>query len=357
MAYLSRCAQSAAFALTFGLIAACAQTLDQAAAQLASRMGAGLPAGSTLSLTVESFSPLPAPLVTRVREAIRSAIVNSGLRLDTNSPTASQVTISENARGFLLIARTPAAGGTRTAMVPWTIRPSEPSQVRASISRTLILEHSSPVLDISLTNNGTELWVLEPDQLVHFRNEGGAWRADRNTSLPLARPPARDARGRLTPDPRLPDTSSAWPLDARHTVRWAAGRNYFLDDSGGFFSAASMEGLELKSGLDGRTRVTSSAGQLLAKIDDWGSDLAAMQGSCGEPFLLAGPKTDGGEFDRLQAYRFADGQPIPSGEPLAFYGVLTALWPAESPAQVTAVVHNRKTQQYEVYRVAISCGN
>ena len=101
--------------------------------------------------------------------------------------------------------------------------------------------------------------------------------------------------------------------------------------------------------------MTSSSGQVLAYIDDWGSDLAAIQGSCGQSFLVAPAKSD--SFERLQAYQLTDGQPLPSGEPLTLSGPLTALWPSESAAQVTAVIHNRKTRQYEAYRIAISCGN
>ncbi len=353
----SRCLTTAAFLLTITLVCASAQTLEQAASQLASRVAAAVQMKSGLSLGIENLSSLTVTEVVRVRDALQTELIRSGLQLDSNSLALIQITISENPRGFLLISRTPVQDGFKTMMVPWTIRPARPATARSVLSKTLILEHSSPVLDITLTNNGTELWVLEPANLLHFVKSGDAWTARRTTAISLARPPSRDPRGRLTPDPRLADTSSPWPLDASHTVRWAAGRNYFVDDNGGFFSTATIDSFEFKAGLDGRTRMTSPTGQPIANIDDWGSDVAAVQGSCGQPFLLAAAKVDGEGFDRLQAYQLTDSQPVPSGDPLSFPGLLTALWPAETPAQVTAAVYNRKTQKYEVYRIAISCGN
>jgi hypothetical protein len=140
-------------------------------------------------------------------------------------------------------------------------------------------------------------------------------------------------------------------------VRWAPGRNFFSDEPVGFYSAASIDDFDLKAGIDGRTRVTNSTGQLVSTLDDWGSDIAAVQGSCGQWFVLASAKTERDGVDRLQPYQFTDAQPFPSGEPLSFAGAITALWPAETGTQVTTVVHNRKTGKYEVYRVEIGCGN
>ena len=354
---VSRRLKTAAILITFTLVCASAQTLDQAASQLASSIGSAVQIKSGLSLGIENLSSLTIPEVTRVRDTIQAELIRAGLKVDSNSLTLIQITISENARGFLLIARTPAPDGVKTAMVSWTIRPARPSTARTALSKSLILEHSSPVLDIALTSNGAELWVLEPARLLHFVKNAEAWTADRTTPLSLARPLSRNPRGRLTPDPRMPDISSPWPLDSSHTVRWAAGRNYLFDDSGSFFSAATIDNFEFKAGLDGRTRMMSPAGQLIANIDDWGSDLAAIQGSCGQPFLLATAKTERDGLDRIQAYQLSDSQPVPSGDPLSFPGLVTALWPSETPAQATAVVHNRKTQKYEAYRIAISCSN
>ena len=352
---VSRRLKTAVILITFSLVCASAQTLDQAASQLAARVAAAIQAKSGLSMGVENLSSLTIPEVTKVRDAIQSALARAGLAIDSKALPLLEITISENARGLLLIARVPSTNGIQTVMVPWTVRAARSPAARAVLSKRLILEQAYPVLDISLTAGGTELWVLEPARLAHFEKNADAWNADRTTAIPLARPAGRDPRGRLTPDPRLPETSSPWALDARHTVRWAAGRNYFVEEGGGFYSTATVDDVEFKAGLDGRTRMTSPTGQVLAQIDDWGSDLAAIQGSCGQAFLVVAAKTDGSE--RLQAYQLTDNQPAPTGEPLHFSGPITALWPSESVAQVTAVVHNRKSGQYEAYRIAISCGN
>jgi hypothetical protein len=130
-----------------------------------------------------------------------------------------------------------------------------------------------------------------------------------------------------------------------------------MDEPAGFYSVASIGGFEFKTGLDGRARMNTSSGQLIANIDDWGSDIAAIQGSCGQPFLIASSKTEREGLDSLQAYQLIDAKLVPSRESLSLPGPVTALWPSETPAQVTAVVHNRQTGNYEAYRVAIACGN
>jgi hypothetical protein len=357
MVSASRCFLASALLLNFTLANAAAQSLDQAASQLAARIAAVVPAKTGLALGVENLSSLPTPEVAKVRDVIQSELMRAGLQFDSNSPTLIQVTISENARGFLLIAQTPSPDGTKVSMFPWVVQQMHPAVARSVITKTLVMEHPSPILDIAVTNDGAELWLLEPARLLHFTKNAGAWTRDRDTTIPLTRPPPRDARGRLTPDPRLPDSSAAWQLDARHSVRWATGRNFFMDEPAGFYSVASIGGFEFKTGLDGRARMNTSSGQLIANIDDWGSDIAAIQGSCGQPFLIASSKTEREGLDSLQAYQLIDAKLVPSRESLSLPGPVTALWPSETPAQVTAVVHNRQTGNYEAYRVAIACGN
>ena len=121
MAYSSRCVKTAAFLLTFGLLPAGGQTLDQAASQLAPRIAAAIPAKSSLSLSVENLSSLTVPEVTKVRDAIQSALARAGLAIDSKALPLLEITISENARGLLLIARVPSTNGIQTVMVPWTV--------------------------------------------------------------------------------------------------------------------------------------------------------------------------------------------------------------------------------------------
>jgi hypothetical protein len=353
----SRCLSAAVFLLNLMPGCAFAQTLDEAVSQFVTQIAAGVPAKTGLSLGIENRSSLAAPELAKVRNALQTGLARAGLQMDSKSPALLQVFISENARGFLLIAQMPSQDGTKVAMAPWMRENTQPIAPLTVARKMLIIEHPAPVLDVVLANNGTELRVLEPGRLLYFVKSAESWNLDRTTGIPLAGPLPRDARGRLTPEPRFADSSTPWPLDSRHLVRWAPGRNYFADEPIGFYSAASIDNFDLKAGTDGRTRVSNSTGQLVATLDDWGSDIAAIQGSCGQWFVLASAKTEREGVDRLQPYQLTDAQPTPSGEPLAFAGAITALWPAETGTQVTAVVHNRKTGNYEVYRVEIGCGN
>ena len=121
MPYASRRLMTAAFLLTFTLVSANAQTLDQAASQLASRVAAAVQPKSAITLGVENLSSLTLPEVVRVREVIQTELIRSGLQLDSNSLTLIQITISENARGLLLIARTPAQEGVKTIFVATSV--------------------------------------------------------------------------------------------------------------------------------------------------------------------------------------------------------------------------------------------
>src|SRR4051812_46888519 len=351
-----RCFSATLFIVNMTLGCAAAQTLDQAVAQLGAQIASNGTTKSGLSLDIENISSLPAPEVVKVRDALQLELKRDGLSFDSNSLALIQVTISENARGFLLLAQTPSGDGMKVSMAPWTLHATQTPVARAAIGKTLVLEHPAPVLDIAVTNNGTELWLLEPARLVHFTRAGESWVSDRNNVITPAKPLPRDLRGRLNPDPRLPDSGSAWALDARHTVHWIPGRNFFADESGEFYSIANVGKVEFKAGLDGRTRMTTSDGQLIGNIDDWGSDIVAVQGSCGEWFVLPAAKTERDGPDHLQAFQVTEGMPIASGEALEFSGPITALWPSETPAQATVVVRNGKAGKYEVYRVAIACG-
>ena len=182
-----RSLRSAAILAIFLLGNACAQTLELAAAQLSVRLSAVLNVKTGMNLGIENVSSLSAAEAAKAGDAIRSELTRAGVQFDTNSLALIQISIAENARGFLLIAQE----GTNVVMVPWSGPPVLSTADRAIMGKTLVLEHAAQILDISLTNNDTEFWVLEPARLVHFTNA----LADRSTPLPLARPISRDARG------------------------------------------------------------------------------------------------------------------------------------------------------------------
>jgi hypothetical protein len=70
--------------------------------------------------------------------------------------------------------------------------------------------------------------------------------------------------------------------------------------------------------------------------------------------LVTTPATDDSQ-DHLQAFEVSTGTDSPASEPLLLPGSVTALWPSESPDQVTLVVHNSQTGMYEASRISLAC--
>ena len=61
------------------------------------------------------------------------------------------------------------------------------------------------------------------------------------------------------------------------------------------------------------------------------------------------------DHDQVQAFEIAGGQASAASEPLAMPGTVTALWPAETRGQVTLVVRNSQTGDYEASRLGLAC--
>jgi hypothetical protein len=123
--------------------------------------------------------------------------------------------------------------------------------------------------------------------------------------------------------------NETWP-DAQ--VRWITDRNELESDAvkGPFYTTAQG---------------------LLGGAEGWGSDIAAVEDPCaGGPAVIAsGAATD---HDEVRAY---NSPATPTSEALPLPGPVTALWPAEKLGQVTLVVHNLQTGEYEASRLGLAC--
>ena len=136
-------------------------------------------------------------------------------------------------------------------------------------------------------------------------------------------------------------------------MHWVNGRNVlesegvrtaaFYNEAGGWF--ASSDG-----------KIENRAGEAVAGTAGWGSDLAALESSCGpQRYVIAASAGDSSDRDQVQAFSIADDQPAVASAPLPLAGAVTALWPAERPGHVTLVIRNAKTGNYEASRLALAC--
>ncbi len=285
--------------------------------------------------------------------------------------------VAENPRGLLLVAEVSAKDARQVAMLPWIrVIPAE-AKPRIRIVARPVWSQDEPVLDLALLDSGSQLLVLSPGRVVAYRMVDGKWMAAGQASLSLARPVARDPRGRLAISggslrAYLPGTTCTadssdslrftcaanneeWPLNPRDPafeVRWITDRNVLESPGapGEFFNAAAG----LFASVDGQVRNRQQ--KQLAGAERWGSDLASIENPCGSGTLVvASAADDAGTDDHVQVFETTGGQAATASEPLALPGTVTALWSTETPGEATLVVRNSKTGTYEASRLGLAC--
>ncbi len=352
-----------AFALFLGLAAAAAQPppetsqpMTEAAAQLASRTSSLLPRRPTVSLEQQNLSGLSEREWLSFRSLFEAELRRAGVEI-SSAPSAEprlRITLSDNARGLLFVAEVISPDNRQIAMLPWSKPAATEEKPRVSFTKRLLWTQPEPILDVLLSDPNTML-VLSPSKVTGFRFAAANWTLSATASLVLPRPIPRDPRGRIEStsggfraylpgatctgafQPDLKVTCEAgnetWP-DAQ--VRWISGRNLLESDAvkGPFYSTANRVFMM----ADGRTTAPEA----------WGSDIASVQNTCGAAVIATSTSTD---RDSVQAYQ--NGTPVSDALPSP--GPITALWPSETSGEVTLVVHNLQTGNYEASRLGLAC--
>jgi hypothetical protein len=240
-----------------------------------------------------------------------------------------------------------------------------------------ILEQPEAVLDMLLVDSGSRLLVLSQSKVSSYKLAGGKWTLTAIAGVSWTRPLPRDQRGRLENGPDgfrvfVPGTSCSgmllpefkitcatgndtWPLNPRDpslAVRWVTDRNFLESDNArGSFYAAAAGWFSTSEG-----RILNPTGELLAGSDGWGSQISSIENPCGSGWmLLVSAAGDAQDRDQIQAYEVTDGQVLAASETISLPGSVTALWPAETPAQATIVIRNSKTGNYEASRLGVAC--
>jgi hypothetical protein len=363
-----------AFALLFGTVLGTAQpapaapramteATTEAAAQLASHTSSLLPRHATVSLDLQNLSALPAVEWSNFRSLFEAELRKAGIEVAAGTPAEPRVriTLAENARGLLLVAEITSGDKRQIAMLPWNPPPSPEEQPRMALTKKFLWAQPEPILDVMLLDSDTEMLVLTVNKVASFRLSGGHWTPGASASLVLPRPIPRDPRGRIesAPDgfraylpgatctgilqsdlnlqPDLKVTcapgNETWP-DAR--VRWITDRNLLESDAA-------------------KTPFYTTANGLFGGAEGWGSDIAPVNAgkdagkddACGG--IIASSNTD---HDSVRVYTT---QALAESDALPLPGPVTALWPAETRGQVTLVVRNAQTGEYEASRLGLAC--
>lgn len=391
----------ALIAMCVGITAAAfaADPSVEASRKLAAQVAAKVGAGSAIALNVRNLSSMPAGRFSDLQGTIQAELWAQGMQAVEKGRAVAEVevTVSENARGYLLVADIHQGQNEDVVMTP--LARSTPGAPPAGgtmmvLRKTPLLSQAAQILDAAQlpTGGSPQLLVLDTEKITLYAVRDSGAQVIAEQAIHAARNWPRDVRGRLVVrrdhlfDAYLPGTvcSSAgqsvqgtqcrasddpWPLEAGEVTTtgfYAAARNYFTGtlsgsaaqgrDVGPFYAAAVLPQASYFTGVDGTVRVLAAGRVLSTGIGGWGSDIAALNSGCGSGWqLLATSTADFTTADSVQAYDVSASDAVPVSQRLEFPGPVTALWTSADHASAVAVAHNLNTGQYEAAILTIAC--
>ncbi len=289
-----------------------AETLDEAVRNLAQRVAPHLAANETARVEARNLSPLADAEIPKAQAALQRA-----LRKRVRRPVVVDVllTISENVKGYLLVAEIRKGEQREVEMVRYQPDAAPPVEALLPLEKRLVWEQAGPILDLALS--GDRLLVLSPEQVTRYQRLEGRWNARESASV--AAPPMRDPRGRMEV------------------------ANGALKVS---LPGAACEGTVDPLSLDCEPDTTGLAPA--AAPASLGDTVAA----CGTEVLASGPGPMDAE-DTVALYDISGSQPAALSETVRFRGPVTALWPAAGGS--LAVIRNLSTGRYEAYLLTVDC--
>jgi len=331
-----------------------AQPMPEAAAQLASRTSSLLPRHATVSLELQNLSARPAADGANFRSLFEAGLRKAGIEIASGAAAEPRVriTLSESARGMQLVTDITSGENRQVAMLPWSPPQSAGEKPRITLTKKLLWTQPEPILDILLLDSNSQMLVLSVSKVASFRLSGGNWMPGASASLVLPRPVPRDPRGRIerTPDgfrAYLPGATCAGALQPDLKITCAPGNETWPDAQVRWITDRNV----LESDAVKGPFYTTAQG-LVGGAEGWGSDIASIQGTCGTAIIAALITTSAAtDRDSVQAYQNS----TPLSDALPLPGPVTALWPAETPGQVTLVIRNAQTGEYEASRLGLAC--
>jgi hypothetical protein len=331
-----------------------AETLEDAARALAKSVAARLAPNQTAHVTTRNVSSLGRADVTRAQSNFEQAV-----RRRVRNPVTIEITltISENLKGYLLIADFKPGAERIVEMEPYRPEPAGASARPAlTIGKRMLWEQAPPILDIAVFDE--QMLMLDTIGVTRYDRHDGKWTAAESASLPSA---VRGPRGRIevadeSLTVELPGATChgtwkpALELHCESGAVFTAGRNT-LEAAIPFFSDAQIGGVHLVAEPDGRTHIYDATQTASGTIDDWGSDIATLATCAGPRVAVTGAGESG---DTVTVYDLVHAVPIRVSDSVDFPGPVTALWPSKSGA--FAVVRNLATGRYEAYGLTVDCG-
>ena len=319
-----------------------AQSWDEAVRALAPKVTAHLAANETAHVTSRNLSSLSQSDAARVQAALER-----GLRRRVRNPAAVDValTISENVRGYLLVAQ------IRQDVEIAGFRMEVPRELpRAAIAKRMLWEQDAPILDVLVMDD--QMLILDTNGVARYDHRSKV----EGLQMPSALP--RDARGRMqvanesltveVPGSTCRGTWKPLALTCESGGEFSSARNT-LETAGSapYFSRVRIGETDAVAEVDGRTHLYYASHNPIATIDEWGSDLAA---ACASTRILASGAGDRESRDSVALYEIVKQAPARVSDPVEFPGPVTAL------TSSLAITRNLSTGGYEAYSLTVDCG-
>jgi hypothetical protein len=349
---------------------------------------------SAVLVSFENISSSPAADLDSLKRAVLDNFQKAGVRLVKPEFALAEIriTFSEDWQDHVWVAEIRQGPASQTVIRRFAKLPKTTSS-RApllTIRKNLVWQQEGPILDFAM--DGPNLFVLEPDQLTIYINDGGKWRARETLAISHDRAWPRDLRGRIhvsgsqitayfpgtlctgsgsPPALQCRNGDDPWQLDqGKLAAFFSPARNFFTGVLAGqsagesvppFFSGAVLETSDSRqwifAGIDGHARIyLNNLASPVAIVNNRGSDIAAVQSNCGsgKQILVSAPG-DLTRNDSLEAVEIQNREAVPVSSASELSGPLIALWPGEN-GMVHGIVLSLATGRYEAWSFGVGCG-
>jgi hypothetical protein len=340
-------------------------------------------------LNLENVAGLGAEDASTLQGQFQSELTHRGfeIKADSSAETRIQITLSQGAESYVLVAEIKGKSGEQVTMVnePFSRTIDSPGKPMASLQAKELFLQPEPILDFAQAvgdDGGPSLFLLEPDRLARFEEAGGTWTMRDSVSLPSIPLMPRDLRGRIdlagphgieVSRAGISCTGSWYP-----TLTLNCGQQHVSEISplGGqaqfpippdripaSYSVASnsvdghVRWIETKP--DGTAQLfQNSPDAAVATFSGWGDDVVSIAAKCSSAWhILVTGTGDWTYSDRIQMYEVAGRQAIEIGRPLGFSGPVLALWQSDGGESARVISRDLQTGMYEASIVSVSCGN
>jgi hypothetical protein len=370
--------------------------VSQLAAKIIAATGPGV-----VALEINNRSSISSADTDEIRRELVALLAASGVRVWQPDQAAANIklTLSENLQDYVWVAEIQAGASDSKVLLVSTPRTNfavaAANAPAITIRATPLVSQADPILDVAIVeNNPPRIVVLGRNAVTIQEFANQRWTVAQTLSIISPTPLPRDARGRIFLrkdrlfDAYLPglachSTNSAplamscapsedpWPLQAQGpSAFFSPARNFFpgalvpgigkQNSAPPFYSAAAIPranySLWIFAGLDGQVHLLDGINQqVLGKIH-WGSNVAAVHPACRPDSVVLADAPDSEPSESIQAFEFADREPVAVSPKLAVNGSITALWSTPSADSAIAVYKNFSTGNYEALQLNLDCG-